>query len=224
MIDWQPGRANVAENVTLHGYRFSVYNRIARMTLHEKGTKYTRVEIDPFVPEIPASYRELHPFGKVPVLCHGDFTLFETCAITRYIDAAFAGASLTPPGPQDVARMVQAIAIMDNYGYWPMVRQVFSHRVFRPLHGQAASESEISAGLKTAVQVLDALEKIASEKRVLDGAHVTLADCHLAPMFDYFLRADEGRKIVLRYPALSAWWHSISQLPSFRETDPGLVG
>lgn len=96
------------------------------MALHEKGTEYTRVEINPFAPDVPASYRELHPFGKVPVLCHGNFTLFETCAITRYIDAAFEGASLTPARPQSVARMAQAIAIMDNYGYWPMVRQVFS--------------------------------------------------------------------------------------------------
>jgi len=210
----------VAETVTLHGYCFSVYNRVAWMALHEKGTEYTRVELNPFAPDVPASYRELHPFGKVPVLCHGNFTLFETCAITRYIDAAFEGTSLTPARPQSVARMAQAIAIMDNYGYWPMVRQVFSHRVW--LQGQAASEAEIAAGLKTAVQVLGALEKIASEKRVLDGAHFTLADCHLAPMFDYFLRADEGRDAMSRYPALSAWWHSVSLLPSFCETDPGL--
>jgi glutathione S-transferase len=213
----------VAGMVTLHGYRFSVYNRVARMALNEKGTEYTRVEVNPFAPDLPASYGELHPFGKVPVLCHGNFILFETCAITRYIDAAFEGPSLTPTSPKSVARMTQAIAIMDNYGYWPMVRQVFSHRVFRPLHDQATSEAEIVAGLKAAVQVLDALEKIAFEKRVLDGAHFTLADCHLAPMFDYFLRADEGRDALLRYPALSAWWHNISLFRSFCETDPDLL-
>lgn len=120
--------------------------------------------------------------------------------------------------------MAQAIAIMDNYGYWPMVRQVFSHRVFRPLHGQAASESEIADGLKAAVQVLNALERIASEKQVLDGVHLTLADCHLAPMFDYFLRTDEGRDAMSRCPALSAWWQSVSPSRSFRDTDPGLPG
>lgn len=76
--------------------------------------------------------------------------------------------------------------------------------------------------MKTAVQVLDALEKIASEKQVLDGAHFTLADCHIAPMFDYFLRANEGRDALSRYPALSAWWHRVSLLRSFYETDPGL--
>jgi glutathione S-transferase len=210
----------VAETVTLHGYRFSVYNRVARMALHEKGTEYTRVEVNPFAPDVPASYRELHPFGKVPVLCHGKFALFETCAITRYIDAAFEGASLTPESPRSVARMTQVIAIIDNYGYWPMVRQVFLHRVW--LHGQAASEAEIAVGLRSTIQVLDALEKIASETRVLDGAHFTLADCHLAPMFDYFMRADEGRDALSRYPALSAWWRSVSLRRSFYETDPGL--
>lgn len=212
----------MTETVTLHGYRFSVYNRVARMALHEKSAQYTRVEVNPFAPEVPASYGTLHPFGKVPVLCHGTFILFETCAITRYVDAAFAGPSLTPANPQSAARMMQAIAIMDNYGYWPMVRQVFSHRVFRPLNGDAASEAEIAAGLQAATQVLGALDKIASEKRVLNGAHFTLADCHLAPMFDYFVRAAEGRDALSRYPALSAWWHNVSLLPSFCETDPDL--
>jgi glutathione S-transferase len=212
----------VTETVTLHGYRFSAYNRVAWTALHENRTEYSRVEVNPFAPGVSASYRGLHPFGKVPVLCHGNFILFETCAITRYIDAAFAGASLTPASSRSVARMTQAIAIMDNYGYWPMVRQMFSHRVFRPLRGQAGSEAEIAAGLETAVQVLDALEKIASEKRALDGTHFTLADCHLASMFDYFLRADEARDALSRYPALSAWWHSVSLFRSFCETDPDL--
>ena len=80
--------------LVLHGYRYSVYVRIVRLALAEKGVAYDRVEVNPFAPDVPASYLALHPFGRVPTLVHDDFALYETGAITRYVDRAFAG-----PGP-----------------------------------------------------------------------------------------------------------------------------
>ena len=59
--------------------------------------------------------------------------------------------------------MDQIIGIVDSYGYWPMVRQVFSHRVFRPPLGQPADEAEVERGLAGAAKVLAALEALASE-------------------------------------------------------------
>lgn len=66
----------------LHGYKYSVYQRIVRMVLAEKQTAYRQVEVDPFG-DLPPDYHTLHPFGRVPVLVDGDFTLFETAAIAR---------------------------------------------------------------------------------------------------------------------------------------------
>jgi glutathione S-transferase len=40
----------------------------------------------------------LHPFNRVPIFEHGDFTVYETSAIISYIDEAFEGPRLTPPG------------------------------------------------------------------------------------------------------------------------------
>lgn len=111
--------------VTVYGYQHSVYTRILRMVLEEKGVEYALIEVDPFGDHVPASYRRLHPFKRVPALVHDGFALYETAAITRYVDAGFDGPALTPGPARDAARMTQAIAIMDNYGYWPMVRQVF---------------------------------------------------------------------------------------------------
>lgn len=212
----------MTQAITLHGYRYSVYNRVARMALHEKGLKYDRVEVDPFAADLPASYLDLHPFGRVPVFCHGDFVVYETAAITRYIDAAFDGPSLTPPEPKAIARMAQCISVIDSYGYWPMVRQVFSQAVYRPLEGEASSEEEIRKGLGAAHKVLAALERLAAGSLVLDGARITLADCHLAPMVDYFARAEEGAEALKTFPVLSRWWSHACGLRSFVETDPGL--
>lgn len=210
-----------APTVALQGYRFSVYTRIVRLVLEEKGVAYRRVEVNPFV---AAAAPSLHPFGRVPVLVHGGFALYETGAIARYIDAAFPGPPLVPQALRSLARMAQVTAIVDNYGYWPLVRQVFSHRVFRPLAGEPFREDEIAAGLRAAVPVLAALEDIAAEALVLDGRAVTLADCHLAPMLDYFAAAPEGAAMLGGCAALSAWWEAARVRPAFLRTDPGRPG
>jgi len=82
--------------LVLHGYRYSVYVRIVRLVLAEKGVAYDRVEVNPFAPDRPASYLALHPFGRVPVMVHDGFSLYETGAITRYLDRAFPVPSLQP--------------------------------------------------------------------------------------------------------------------------------
>src|SRR6478735_9346904 len=68
--------------LVLHGYHYSVYVRIVRLALAEKGVAYDRVEVNPFVPDVPSAYLALHPFGRVPTLVHDGFALYETGAIT----------------------------------------------------------------------------------------------------------------------------------------------
>ena len=136
--------------VVLHGYRYSVYLRIAAMTLAEKGVAWAHVEVDPFADTVPPDYLALNPFGRVPTLVHDGFALYETTAITRYVDGAFGGPSLQPGDVRHRARMNQIIAVADAYGYWPMVRQVFSQRVFNPARGRAADEAAMAEN-KTAL-------------------------------------------------------------------------
>jgi glutathione S-transferase len=206
----------------LHGYRYSVYQRIARLTLAEKGVAYERVEVNPFAPDLPAAYFALHPFGRVPTLVHDGFALYETAAITRYIDRAFPGPALQPVEPRALARMDQIIGVVDAYAYWPLVRQVFSHRVFRPRVGQPGDEAEVAKGLAAAVKVLAALETLMAEAAFLVGPSVSLADLHLGAMLAYFVQADEGDALVHKHVRLADWWRSLKQRASFAATDPGL--
>lgn len=211
----------MTDPVTLHGYRFSVYTRIARVVLAEKGVLYTRSEIDPFAGDLPDGYLRLHPFARVPVLTHGAFALYETGAIARYVDAAFDGPKMVPTRPEALARMAQVIAIVDNYGYIPMIRQVFAHRVFRPLHGGPTDEAEVAAGIAVSPTILKALEDIAKEGLVLNGEEITLADCHLGPMMDYFTAAPEGAEMINAFRYLHAWWAWMSPRPAMITSDPG---
>jgi glutathione S-transferase len=209
-------------SVVLYGYQYSVYLRIVRMTLVEKSVGWEHVEIDPFADTIPADYLALHPFGRVPTLKHGNFVLYETAAITRYIDEVFPGPRLQPEAPEDRARMNQIIAIADAYGYWPMVRQVFSPRVFNAALGRTPDERVVAEGIAKSHTVLGAIEALIGGGPFLAGSGLTLADIHLAAMMAYFTAAEEGRTLLASYPKLSAWWAGTNARRSLTETDPGL--
>ena len=208
--------------LVLYGYRYSVYQRIARLTLAEKGVIYEQAEVNPFAPDVPAAYLALHPFGRVPALVHDGFALYETAAITRYVDRAFPGPALQPAEPKALARMDQIIGVVDAYAYWPLVRQVFSHRVFRPRAGQAGDEAEVVKGLAAAVKVIAALEKLMADAAFLVGPSLSLADLHLGAMIAYFVQASEGDALVHKHVRLADWWQKLRQRPSFATTDPGL--
>lgn len=212
----------MAQSVILRGYRYSVYNRIARVVLHEKGVAYETEEIDPFASNVSKDYLKRHPFGRVPVLSHGEFDVFETSAIARYVNAAFAGPELIPTNAETLARVMQVVSIVDSYGYRPLVRQVFAHRVFRPAEDEVADEAEVAAGIDASHTVLGALNNIAKEGRVLDCQSFTLADCHLAPMIAYFVQAPEGAGALKTYSNLAFWWATVSQRASLQVTEPGL--
>src|SRR6516164_1377962 len=59
-----------------------------RIACGEKGVPYELLPVFPHSPEVDA----IHPFGKIPVMRHGDVTLCESRAILYYIDHAFPGA------------------------------------------------------------------------------------------------------------------------------------
>jgi glutathione S-transferase len=116
--------------------------------------------------------------------------------------------------------MDQVIAVIDAYAYWPMVRQVSSHAFFRPLFGEPSSREEVDRGLEASRTVLTFLDRVAGEGEILTGRDITLADCHLAPMIDYFVRAEEGEAALSPHLALQGWWHSVSALDVMKATDP----
>lgn len=204
----------------LTGWRHSIYTRIARLVLAEKGLEASFIDIDPFADPKPAG---LSPFGHVPVLRHGGFALHQTAAICRYLDEGFPGPALQPVEPRARARMVQVIGVADAHGYWPLVRQVYSAAVFGPAEGLARNEQALAMGLAAAPLVLAVLDGIAAEGLVLDAAP-TLADLHLAPMVAAFARAPEGAALLSGFPALSRWWEVMAARPAMAATEVALPG
>lgn len=200
----------------LYGADYSVYVRIARMTLEGKGIDYELVPLDIFAVEgIPAWYLELHPFGRIPAFEHDGFRLFETGAIARYVDEAFDGPALQPSDPHLRARMNQIIGMLDAYGYRAMVWDVAVER----LEKTPADEALIASGLTQADTVLKVLTSLKAKGPWLLGDQLTLADLHAAPIIAYFVKVEEGRDLLARFADIEEWYSRVAARPSFALTE-----
>ncbi|MBW8908009.1 MAG: glutathione S-transferase family protein, partial [Mesorhizobium sp.] len=196
----------------LYGADYSVYVRVARMALEEKGIGYELVPLDIFAAEgIPAWYLEHHPFGRIPAFEHDGFRLFETNAITRYMDEAFDGPALQPADARGRARMTQIIGMLDAYGYRAMVWDVAVER----LETAEPDESLIAAGLKQAETMLKVLIALKTQGPWLLGDQLTLADLHAAPIIAYFVKVAEGRDLLARSADIRDWYGRVAVRPSF---------
>lgn len=204
----------------LFGAPYSAYVRAARLALVEKGVAHDLVEIDIFAEEgPPASYLERQPFRRIPAFEHDGFRLYETGAITRYVDEAFDGPPLMPPAARARARVNQVISIVDSYIYRPLVRDIYVERCLRPTEGRETDEARIAAALPLARTGLAALEELLDPAGpFVAGAAVTLADLHLAPMAAYFTGAKEAAELMRSCPRLTRWWGTMGARPSLAAT------
>ncbi|HEY7639373.1 MAG TPA: glutathione S-transferase family protein [Steroidobacteraceae bacterium] len=203
----------------LHGLSRSAYTRIARLALEEKGVRYTFEEVEIFAPGgVPAEHLGRQPFGRIPTFAHDGFMLYETGAITRYVDEAFTGTHLQPQEPRARARMNQVIGIIDSYAYRPMIWGVFAARVVAPEEGREPDEKLVAEALVKSRTCCRALDEILGSNRYFTGAELTLADLHALPILLYFAMTPEGRETLSEYPRLCAWLDFAAARPSVQRT------
>ena len=203
----------------LYGLARSVYTRIARLALEEKGVRYTLEEVEIFGSAgVPAEHLARQPFGRIPAFAHDGFMLYETDAITRYIDEAFTGTRLQPQEPRARARMNQVIAIIDSYAYRPMIWGVFAARIVAPEEGIAPNEMLVAESLTRSRTCCRALEEILGTNCYFAGAEVTLADLHALPILLYFSMTQEGHETLSAHPRLRAWLDAAAARPSVQRT------
>lgn len=201
----------MTEKPYIYGAPYSVYVRIVRLALAEKAADYELVPIDIFAKEgSSADYLDRHPFARIPAFEHAGFCLYETGAITRYVDEAFQGPPLQPVDIKERARCNQLMSIADHYAYPQMVWGVYVERVSKPKRGAATDERKLAAALPKARTCMKAISDLMADNLWLAGRQLSLADLYLAPMLDYFQMAPEGLEMVQQYPNLASWWVRIA--------------
>jgi glutathione S-transferase len=73
-----------------------------RLTLQAKGVPFESIEIDP--QNKPANFLEISPYGKVPVLKHGNNRVWESAIVNEYLEETFPDPPLLPIEPMQRAQ------------------------------------------------------------------------------------------------------------------------
>ena len=207
-----------AATVTVFGDSRSSYVRTTRMALAEKGVKYAYEPVAPHCEEVLA----INPFGHVPAFRDGEFTLYETSAIVRYIDECFDGPSLVSGNAWNRAKMEQWTSAISFYCYDAMVRRYVLQYVFPKGAGGTPDRKTIDAAVPEIGKQLAILEQAYGPRNVLVGDQITLPDLLLAPIVFYVGMFPEGKLALAEAPNVARAHAWMAARPSFKDTAPKL--
>jgi glutathione S-transferase len=185
----------------LYDFAFSPNSRKVRAVAYELGIVLEHSSVDLVRgAQRQEAFLGLNPNGRVPVLVDGDFVLWESTAIMRYLSAKNGGA-LTPSS-------ARAQAEVDRWLAWqlahlgPAMSKVAFERIVKKLTGQGApDEAAIAAGTAEFAKLSAILDAGLDGREYVAGS-LSIADFALAS--HYSLASTCGLDVV-PYPRINAW-------------------
>lgn len=176
----------------------------------EIGTTYRRYDVGGRFGGLDnPDYLALNPNGLIPTIRKGDFVLWESHAILRYVSARNPDYGFTPLD-------VQARAIMDQWLDWQMVALGLPLRdLFWLTQRPGATPPTPQAVAQAAALVeqrMALLEKRLSRSRFIAGDAFGLADIACGVSVRRWHAIAEDRPAL---PALEAWYAQIEARPAF---------
>ena len=203
----------------VHSVPGSPFGRSVLATLEEKRAPYRLAPVVPGTTKTPEYLTTLHPFGRVPIMEHDGFRLYETQAILRYLDRVMPQPSLTPSDIKRAARMDQVMNINDWYLFHGVGNVIIFHRVIAPrLMGIAPDEEAIKAAMPKAHTVFNELARLLGDQPYFTGDTLSLADLLVAPAVEFFTAAPEWSALGAPHANLASWMTRMQERPSMKAT------
>ena len=198
------------------GFPRSTFVQIVRLVLTHKDVSYTFRDLEPEMGK--PTHLALHPFNRVPILQHGDFTVYETSAIVSYVEETFDHVALRPKSPRERARMDQWISAVNSYYYPYMIYHVTHERLVFPELGIASDEKVVAHALPKVELALGVMERELSHGQdYLLGPELTLADFFMLPSTFAFSLTEDGRAMYPKFPAFCRWRERMENLPTTKK-------
>ena len=216
--------------IELHGPANSSFVCAARVALEEKGVLYHLIEPD-ILQSRGFRLGDLLRYlaSQQPKLVAGDFALYDSESILRYVDEAYDGPALQPADAKTRALMVEIHGIIRDYLHPAAIGKIATQRLFAPFLGGATDMRIVEEAVAPVNDALTAIEQISisvhdgsNDAEMLLGPRVTLADIALMPIAAYLTMTPEGQTAIAASRRLSRWWLSVSRRPSLARSWPGL--
>jgi glutathione S-transferase len=202
----------------VHATPGSPFSRSVMAALEEKGAPWRLAALKPGTSK-QEPHLSRHPFGRMPVVEHDGFTMYETQAILRYLDRILPEPALTPAEPRAAARMDQVMNINDWYLFQGCGNVITFQRIVRPmLFGQPTDEDAVREAMPRGHVVFAELSRLLGDQPWFGGAAVSLADLMVAPQLDFFAKTPEWQELTVDRSNLVNWLARAETRPSLKAT------
>jgi glutathione S-transferase len=182
----------------------------SRLTLLEKGVPFESIEID--LQNKPANFRDISPYGKVPVLTHGDNRVWESAIVNEYLDEVFPEPPLLPTDPIQRAQARIWINFADTRLFATTGKLLYGRDPQPP----AALLQELSEHLLFMER--EGLSKISDRQPYWLGSELSLVDLTFYPWFEQVnvLEHFRGFKMPPGLSRIQQWQSAVAQRESVR--------
>jgi glutathione S-transferase len=186
------------------------YAHRSRLTLLEKGVDFELIEID--LQNKPEGFTDISPYGKVPVIKHGEHRVWESAIINEYLDEVFPDPPLLPREP--INRALARIWI--DFANTRLV-PAFSNVLRNP---DSQTQKDAAEELRHHLRFIETegLAKLSGDGSYWFGKSVSLVDLTYYPWFERWPVIEHYRGIQLssEFPHLNRWWEAMSQRNSVK--------
>jgi len=183
------------------------------------------LDLDVQIEELPSfsgatlgpDYRSLNPNAKVPTLVHGDFVLWESCAIIGYLADLVPGTDLVPADAQGRADMWRWV-FWEAVHFTPALSRYFWQSFVKPHYALGQPDAdELKASLPGIETLAAILDDRLRDRPFIMGSNPTLADFAVGSTSAHQRR---GEVPLERFANVRAWYDRLEELPAWRRTLP----
>ena len=195
----------------VYGALLSPFVRKVCVALEEKGIAYQLAGANPGGDD--PDFRKASPFGKIPALKDGDYSLADSTAIVVYADAKAPETPLLPADPQARGRAMWFDEWADTM-LAPTGGKVLFNRLVAPkLLNQPYDEAVALQGEAELPRLWNYLESVAPEQGWLAG-NFTLGDIAVASVMRSLTYV--GHEPSAAYPRTFAWYNRVAARPAWQ--------
>ncbi|HNR23711.1 MAG TPA: glutathione S-transferase family protein [Steroidobacteraceae bacterium] len=169
----------------------------------------------------------MNPRGRLPILKHDDYVVFESVAVLHYLDLKYPEPPIFGRTPEEAGVIVRVICEFEAYA------QEHLAKITRALFGAGVGEDNVG-------ELTRAMLVVASEARTIEGRlskgdwivgdAYSAADMVIYPAIMVLLRAlqrpgaevlaSRFMPVAVNYPSLARWLDRVAALPGYEKTYP----
>lgn len=158
-----------------------------------------------------ADYARINPNRMIPAIRDGDFALWESHAIVRYLCNRYAAGSLSPSDPETRALADQWMEWSGSRAFPPVIQLFFATVRTAP---EKRDPAKIATLRDEASEILALLDQHLSGRAYVAGDSFTMGDIPLGCVAYRYFHVEVERPPL---PHLEAWYQRLCQRPAYQK-------